>query len=248
MIGRLFAALLFCQSAHAAGVVSLNLCTDQYLVLLAPERIAALSPLARDPSLSHVAAQAATLPWVRADAEAVLHLAPDLVLAANWGAQATLQALERHGVSVVRSTLPEDFPAIRLETMRLARLLGVEARGAALLAAMDATLAAVTPGPPTEATVLEPRGYTAAAGSLADSVLHAAGLRNADQGRRQDLETLLTHPPALLVLANAPPYPSLATDFLRHPALARLPTRRLPPAALVCGGPWTADAVRYLAP
>lgn len=248
MIGRLLAGLLLCQSAHAAGVVSLNLCTDQYLVLLAPERIAALSPLARDPSLSHVAAQAANLPWVRADAEAVLRLAPDLVLAANWGAQATLQALERHRVPVLRSSLPEDFLAIRTETMRLARRLGVEARGAALLAAMDATLAGVTPGPPMAATVLEPRGYTAAAGSLADSVLQAAGWRNAGQGRRQDLETLLAHPPAMLVLADAPPYPSLATDFLRHPALARLPTRHLPPAALVCGGPWTADAVRQLAP
>ena len=36
-------------------VVSLNLCTDQMLVLLAPEKVAALSPLARDPALSFVA-------------------------------------------------------------------------------------------------------------------------------------------------------------------------------------------------
>ena len=75
MIGRLLAALLFCHGAQAAGVVSLNLCTDQYLVQLAPEQVAALSPLARDPSLSVVAAEAARLPWVRADAEAVLKLA-----------------------------------------------------------------------------------------------------------------------------------------------------------------------------
>ena len=248
MIGRLLAALLFCHGAQAAGVVSLNLCTDQYLVQLAPEQVAALSPLARDPSLSVVAAEAARLPWVRADAEAVLKLAPDWVLAADWGAQTTLQALERRGVRVVRSALPEDFPAIRVETLRLARLLGVEARGVALLAQMDATLAQVVPGPALAATELEPRGYTAGAGSLADSVLRAAGLRNAGMGRRQDLETLLAHPPALLVMTDAPAYPSLATDFLRHPALARLPTRHLPPASLVCGGPWSADAVRALAP
>jgi len=248
VIGRLLVALLVCHGAQAAGVVSLNLCTDQYLVRLAPERVAALSPLARDPSLSVVATEAAGLPWVRADAEAVLKLAPDLVLAAEWGAQTTLQALERRGVRVVRSDLPEDFAAIRRETMRLARLLRVEARGVALLAAMDATLAGVVPGAKLAATVLEPRGYTAGVGSLADSVLRAAGLRNAGSGRRQDLETLLAHPPALLVMADAPAYPSLATDFLSHPALARLPTRRLPPAMLVCGGPWTADAVRLLAP
>jgi len=74
------ALLLMTATAHAARVVSLNLCADDFLVLLAPEQIVALSPLARDPSLSVVAAQAARLPWVRADAEAVLALHPDLVL------------------------------------------------------------------------------------------------------------------------------------------------------------------------
>ena len=67
--------------AHAAPerVVSLNLCADQLLVLLAPERVAALSTLSRDPALSHVAPQAAALSQVRADAEAVLRLRPDLL-------------------------------------------------------------------------------------------------------------------------------------------------------------------------
>ena len=56
-------ALTIAFSAEAVNrVVSLNLCTDQMLVLLAPEKIAALSPLARDPALSFVAPQAAHLP------------------------------------------------------------------------------------------------------------------------------------------------------------------------------------------
>jgi iron complex transport system substrate-binding protein len=60
-------ALAIASSAEAVQrVVSLNLCTDQMLVLLAPEKVAALSPLARDPALSFVAPQAANLPIVRA--------------------------------------------------------------------------------------------------------------------------------------------------------------------------------------
>ena len=52
-------------SLHAGAaiperVVSLNLCTDQMLVLLAPEKVLALSPLARDPALSFVAARGGT--------------------------------------------------------------------------------------------------------------------------------------------------------------------------------------------
>ena len=247
MIWRVALLLLWASGAEASGVVSLNLCTDQYLVLLAPGRIAALSPLARDPSLSVVAAEAARLPWVRADAEAVLSLQPDLVLAAAWGAQPTLAALEARGVRVVRGALPEDFAGIRAETTRMAALLGVEARGAALLAQMDAVLAGIPARARGPALALAPRGYTAGSGSLAGSVLAAAGFTNAGDGRRQDLETLLTHPPALLVVSAAPDFPSLATDFLRHPALRPLPTLRIPPALLACGGPWTADAAVLLA-
>ena len=158
MIRAILLALLLSGSAQAKGVVSLNLCTDQFLLALAPERIAALSFLARDPTLSIFAEAARSYPWIRADAESVLGLKPDLVLAADWGAQATLAALERHGSQVVRSNLPQSFAAIRAETSRLGHLLGVDARAVALLAQMDKTLARVPVHPPVRALLLEPRG------------------------------------------------------------------------------------------
>lgn len=244
--------LLWTAPAHAARplqalrIVSLNLCTDQYLLLLAPSQAVAVTQLASDPSLSVVAAAARHVPAVRADAEAVLALHPDLVLAASWGAQPTLAALQRQGVRVVRVDLPRDFPGIRAETRRLARLLGAEARGAALLATMDAELAAPPAGDGRTALWLEPRGYTAGPASLQAAVLTAAGYRSAGAGRQLGLEALLAHPPQLLVTATAPRFPSLATDLLRHPALAALPRRRVPPALLACAGPWTARAVALL--
>ena len=246
-IAILLASALWTMPVRAGDVVSLNLCTDEFLVLLAPERIAALSPLARDPSLSVVASSAKTLPWVRADAEAVLMLHPSLVLAGPYGAQTTLAILTRAGMRVERTTLPQDFGAIRAETSRLAALLGVPARGAALLADMDARLASVPPHPALRALALAPRGYTAPVGSLEDSVLRAAGLINAGTGARVGLEAIVAHPPALLVEDLTPDYPSLATDMLRHPALSRIPRRFVPPALLACGGPWSARAVEMLA-
>jgi iron complex transport system substrate-binding protein len=240
------AGALLTTPARAGDVVSLNLCTDEFLVLLAPDRVAALSPLARDPSLSVVAATARHLPWVRADAEAVLMLHPALVLAGPYGAQTTLAVLAQAGLRVVRTALPRNFAAIRAETSRLAGLLGVPARGAALLAKMDARLAAIPRHPPLRALALAPRGYTAAAGSLEDAVLRAAGLVNAGTGARVGLEAILAHPPDLLVVQQAPDFPSLATDMLQHPALAGIPRRSVPPALLACGGPWTAQAVQIL--
>jgi iron complex transport system substrate-binding protein len=240
--------LLAVPARAVERVVSLNLCSDQMLVLLAPEKVAALSPLARDPALSFVAARAAALPVVRASAEAVLRLHPDLVLAGAFGAQTTLALLEQEGVPVWVLDLPQDFAAIRAQTTRLAARLGVPERGATLIAAMDATLRSVQrPAHRMTAVAWEPRGYTAGPGSLMDAVLRAAGLANASDGRRLGLEALLRHPPDLLILPPAPEYPSLATEMPDNPAVAAIPRRALPPLLTICAGPFTAQAVAMLA-
>jgi len=248
LIAALLLTLLVNPAAPADRVVSLNLCSDQLLVLLAPEKVAGLSPLARDPALSFVAARAMSLPVVRSSAEAVLRLHPDLVLAGPYGAQTTVALLQAEGLPIQRLDLPQDFAAIRTQTLRVAGRLGVPERGAALLAAMDATLAAV-PRRARRVTALawEPRGYTAGPGTLMDAVLRAAGLTNLSDGRRVGLEVLLRDRPDLLVVPFAPDYPSLATDLLRSTVLAAIPQRALPPALTLCAGPFSAAAVAMLA-
>jgi iron complex transport system substrate-binding protein len=232
----------------ADRVVSLNLCTDQMLVLLAPEKIAGLSPLSRDPALSFVASQAQRLPIVTASAEPVLRLHPDLILAAPYGAQTTQALLQQEHIPLLRIVLPQDFDGIRHMTRLLAGALGVPQRGEALLAAMDASLAAMPHRDHAEsALVWQPRGFTEGPGTLMDAVLHAAGLGNASDGRRVSLEVLLRHPPDLLVVPAAPDYPSLATTLLDHPALAGLPRRVIPPALTICAGPFSVQAAALLA-
>ena len=241
--------LLTLMPAHAVPrVVSLNLCSDEMLVLLAPEQVAALTPLARDPSLSFVAAQAARLPVVRPTAEAVLRLHPDLVLAGLYGAQTTVGLLEQEGVAVLRLDLPQSFAGIRQQTRQLAARLGVPSRGAALIAAMDATLRGLRrPAHPVTALAWEPRGYTAGPDTLMDAVLHAAGLVDIGTGRRVGLEALLRHPPDLLVVPQASANPSLATDLLNNPAVSAIPRRIVPASLTICGGPFTAQAAALLA-
>lgn len=228
-------------------VVSLNLCTDQYLLALAPEQAVAVTFLARDRELSVMPDRAARVASVRADAEAVIALRPGLVLAGPWGARATLEALERRGLRVERLEPPRDFDGIRAATRHMAALLGEPARGEVLLAEMEAVLAAVPPRTARRAIALEPRGYTAGPGSLRDAVLRAAGLVNAAGGEQLSLEALAARAPVLLVTAPPPPSPSRATEWLRHPAAAAHPRREVPSALTVCGGPWTARAVALLA-
>lgn len=243
------ASLLFGGGTRAADrVVSLNLCTDQLLVLLAPEKAAALSTLARDPALSVVATEAARLPEVRADAETVLALDPDLVLAGQYGAQATVAALRASGIPVLQLGLPDGFDAIRAQVREVAQALGAEARGEALLAAMDGELAALPkPNPAPTAVLLGARGWTSGPRTLGGAVLRAAGYRNVGAGH-VGLERLLSHPPDVLITAEAPRFPSLATAMLEHPALRALPRKRFAPALLVCAGPFTARAAAAVAP
>jgi iron complex transport system substrate-binding protein len=252
----LLLALAIGRGWAAERVVSLNLCTDQLLVLLAPEKVAALSSLARDPSLSFVAKQAAQLPAVRPYAEAVLRLRPDLVLAGPYGAQTTLALLEARGVPVLRIGLPTHFSGIREQIRSVAATLGEAARGEALIADMDRRLADLPgtdpprkePRPLTQkALAWQARGNTAGPGTLGDAVLRAAGLENASDGRRVGLEALLAHPPDLLVVPPPAAYPSLATDLLGHPATAAVPRRFVPPALIICAGPFTAEAAELLA-
>jgi iron complex transport system substrate-binding protein len=226
----------------------LNVCADQMLVLLAPEKVVALSVLARDPTLSFVGDAARRLPVVRASAEAVLKLSPDLVLGGAFGAQTTLAVLAREGLRVLRLDMPQDFDGIRRQTRALAALLGVPERGEALIADMDARLAALPrPARRRSALVWQARGYTAGPGTLMDAVLREAGLANASDGRRVGLESLLRQPPDLLVTTVPPEFPSLATEPLGWTVLDRIARRELPPALTVCAGPFTVRAAELLA-
>lgn len=248
----LAALLVWCGATHTAAaslrVISLNLCTDQLLVLIAPEDVAGLSPLARNPALSAVAQEAAKLPIVPAAAEAIFRRHPDLVLAETSGEQLLLGVLRRLGLRVVAIRDPQNFAEIEAAITKIAALLDVPARGAALNAGIEAVLAKLprTAGPRT-AIVWEPRGLTPGPNSLPGAILAAAGYRNAAQGGTLELETLLSHPPDLLVVPGAPGMPSLATTMLRGAILASIPHRRVPASWLICGSPFSAQAAERIA-
>ncbi len=260
----LLAICLACPALAAPPqrVVSLNLCTDQLAVLLLPpERIAAVSFLARDADLSYVAERAASLPVVHGTAEEILPLKPDLVLAGTFTTRPTVRLLRARGIPVLELGLTRDFDDIRDQTRTVAAALGVPERAEALLAEMDRRLAAAAPAAEDRrprALTFAPGGFTAGSGTLSDAVMRAAGLENYAAGRGLNgygylpIESVAADPPDLLVAGRERPgHPSLAGRMLSHPALDRslpLEARRRVPAALwTCGGPFTVEAVELLA-
>lgn len=243
-------------------IVSINMCADALLLALAdPAQIAALTVLSREPRNASRAAQAALFPATRARAEDVLALAPDLVLAGTFTAPATVSMLRRLGAPVRRLAVAHDLAAIRAVTRDVAAAVGRPARGEAAIAAMDARLdelARARPVPPLSALALQANNIVAGAGTLADTVIAAAGLANAaaragiaGHGRMSIEAMLALAPDVLIVDGDENAAPARANRLMHHPALAALVERGtravvMPSRLWVCGDPDIVEAVARL--
>lgn len=241
-------------------VVSLNLCTDELLLLLAGRaRIAAVSALADDPVYSPAATLAEGLPQNHGTAEEVLRLAPDLVLASRYSPPFTLELLRGEGIPLVQIAQPASLAEARANLREVAEALHLEAEGEALLGRFEARLAAAAEKaaalPDRRGLVLQARGYTHGAGSLIGEVLALAGIDNiaAELGyggwAQIPLETLLRQRPEVIVIeSHGAEDRSLAAQVLRHPALDSLDAEivAVPERLWACGSPFLAESLERI--
>lgn len=245
-------------------IVSLNLCADELVLRLAdPGHVASVTWLAQDPHGSTVAEFAARVPVNHGQAEEVLRFDPDLVVAGTFTMKAAVTLLKQAGIPVLELGAPRTLEEARHQIREMAHALGEAERGERMIADMDARIAAQARGPVDRpsgirAAMLRPNGFTVGPGTLIDEMFSLAGLSNlaAELGiegyGQLPLETaILAGTDMLIVDTEHDAFPSLATEVLRHPALARLPHRisviALPSRLWTCAGPQLADAVSALA-
>lgn len=258
----MLAVAVLCATAPAYAapqrVVSVFLCTDEYVFRLLPrDRIAALSVLAGDthPVVSTIAGKVKGIPLVRASAEAVLAKHPDLVVLYKNTNPRLHALITAAGVKILEVPWANSLADVRRITLMLGKALGAETRARAMLAEMDAKLAAAraaAPKPPVSVLIYEPNGYATADG-VSNQILRASGLVNAASRMRATrlgripIEAVVADAPQLIILnAAREGGPARANAILRHPALAALKGRSLIRKAsltpLLCPGPWSADA------
>ena len=244
-------------------VVSLNLCLDQQVLLLAdPQNVASVTWLGADSFASTVADRVATaMLRNRGYAEEILPLRPDLVLAGTYTTPFTVQMLRRTGFNVEVLEQPTTLEDVRNQLRIVGDLLRERERAEAVIAAFDATLAAAAPAPGAaapRAAIFQPGGFTAGPGSFEDALLRAAGFANvaAEIGLGMygylSLEQLLLTETRFIVSPEyLPGRPSLGEQVINHPALRRAGMRgkvvEIPSNLWNCAGPANAEAVRILA-
>ncbi len=243
-------------------IVSLNLCTDQFVMMLArPERIAAVSYHALNPDTSNLAEQAKNLPITSTLAEEVLTLKPDLVIAGTLTTRPTINLLRRLGYPVLEVPPANSIAEIRRNVRMIADAIGEPSKGKALIEAMDARLEAAAIHPKDERPIAAPYyggNNTSGHGTLIDESLRRAGFRNlaAEKGMwgpsRLSLEQLVLDQPDMILLGlSSVRRRSLTIGNLGHPAmlslLERVPNITIPDRMWICGTPLIADVVARLA-
>jgi len=257
--------MVLAGTAHAAGlprIASINLCTDQLLMTLAdPTQILGLSPYARDAARSWEAEKAAQFPKLSGEAEDVLVLQPDIVVAGRYTKRATRELLKEKGLKVAEFDVPRAMDDVKKQILRMGEIVGHPDRAAAEVTKLDAAIArtrAVAARKNFRVLALSRRGWVSGSESLTGALLSAVGLSSAakDIGLRTggfaSLEAIVSLQPDYLLLSEGS---SFAEDegraFLLHPALERFyPAGKrlvIPEKLINCGGPMIAEALDRLA-
>ena len=250
-------------AARPQRIVSMNLCTDQLLILLAdPANIVSVSYLSLEEHSSFVAPQVRAAGYIvnHSLPEEVLPLDPDLIVTGQFMHQQETRLLRQLGKQVETFPVINSLADARQNIHRMAELIGEPARGRQLIDEMDRRLALLTARSPVHklpAVTWHPHGFTQGRNTLMDELMTLAGWHNIArdfgiEGYRQlQLEELLAGQPQLLILSEyAPGTRSIGQSQLRHPVLKKLlrdsSSLVLDSRLLICGGPMNLVALEAL--
>jgi iron complex transport system substrate-binding protein len=255
-------APLQASAADQPRIASINLCTDQLLVTLAdPEQILGLSPYARDPFRSWDKDKAKAFRLLSGEAEDVLALRPDVVVAGRFTKRATRELLKDKGLKVTEFDPARSLDDVKKQLRQMGALVKHPDRAEAEIVKLDTAIAqahAAVQRKPLRVLAVSRRGWVSGGENLTTSLLSAVGLRNAGgelglkAGGFASLEAIVTlRPDLLLVTDNTDFAEDEGRAFLLHPALETFyPASKrlvLPERLTACGGPTMVEALDRLA-
>ena len=232
-------------------VTSLNLCTDELLLLLAdPRQIVSVTHLSHQEAETPLWRQARRYRRNDGSLLAVARLRPDLVLTMGGGARDRHRIAQRLGVRTLDLPFAQSLDDVERSIATVAAALGRSAAGEALVARIR-HLRQSAPRQAADAIWLGGGGRTVAAGGLEAQWMRLAGMAQRPmRGDRVPLEQLAVRPPAILLRSDyRQGQYSAAQRWLRHP-LARATGRSRNVATdgrrWTCMGPLLIDEILRL--
>lgn len=244
-------APIWASADELPRVVSVNLCTDQLVMLIAdPGQIVSLTELSDDPRSSSLAREAELFAKNNARAESIAITTPDIVVAGAYSDPLLIDMLRRIGIEVVQFSLTTTIDEVPEQLRKMGEVLNRSERAEYLAREFETELSKRTEiddSAPMGA-FFYPNGFTLGEGTLSHSILTAGGARklSVDLGfsgnGRVSLEQMVLNTPDFLI--SSPKYSgfSQSEDVMTHPALQAAPVM-YSSADWVCGTPAVLRAV-----
>lgn len=184
-------------------VVSLNMCTDELVLLLAePEQIVSVTHLARD---RHEFPFWRTARRYRANDGSIASVAglrPDLIITMGGLARDRARLAERIGAEILILPYPQTLEDVETAVMQVATALGGEERARRYIGVLR-YVEETQPVTSSEAVFLSDGGLSVASGSLDAQWLSLAGAAiPADQAGRVTAEHMLIDPPTTVIRSD----------------------------------------------
>ncbi|WDT76950.1 MAG: ABC transporter substrate-binding protein [Candidatus Manganitrophus sp.] len=217
-------------------IVSLTLGTDEILFsLVDPKRIAAVTYLAADPGISHVAEAAKGVPnKIRANMEQVVALQPDLVFVATYTSMDVVKQLTEARLPVVKLELFSSIEGIKRNILTVGQMVGESRRAEEIVAEMDRKLKAIAervaaatrrPG----ILFYTPTGVVAGKETTFDEIAALIGARNqaGEAGlvghQKMSVERLIQLDPEIVIVSEwNPEEDDFYQKLMAHPELGHL--------------------------
>lgn len=246
------------------NIVSMNLCTDQFLISLAdPAQIQALTFLSHDPEESAFYTQARAFPTVIGNTESILLTAPDVVLADVWSDPFTIAQLGEVGVPVGQAEQITDMASLASVYRQMGEWIGHPERAEAQLAAFSQTVSELSAEAAARGYLAQPLryleystgGYVSGSGSLNTALLSQFGMVNiADEigmtygGYISYEQLLLQQPDVLFIPIYRPDSASIKAAMAHHPVMQTVAEQSLvirqPSSQWRCFSPAMGDLLR----
>jgi iron complex transport system substrate-binding protein len=258
-------------SSPLPSVLSINLCADQLVMLLAdPSQVRALSSLSRDEEGSYFHERAQKFAQAEPLAEDILPRSPDVVVTGTFNSRYTLSLLDELGVNVETLEIADSIESMFDNIQQMGDILHQQARAASLIAGLRQRLAEIDSrvalldaamlsrgATAPRAAVYDANGYTVGMQSLRGEAMTRAGWHNvaADKGIQSygvlALEDMVRLAPQALIES-----PYSQGNYSRGQVLADHPALRqagldpmiisLPSNQTICAGPWLIEIIEQL--
>ena len=242
-----FVSLL--AASAALRVASLNLCTDEYLLLLArPGQVASVSRLSQDPADSPLWRTGRRYPANHGGLETALPARPTLLLNMGGGGRSSGLIAGRMGIRTLELAYPQRIEDVEANMVRVAAALGTPERAVA----WQRRLARLRQSPivPKDAIFLAGGGNSLPKASIGAKWMQLAGFDQRDlPGGKASLELLATRPPAVLLRSDyRQGERSLGQAWLDHPLIRRAATHtiRTDGRRWTCAGPLMLSEIERL--